>query len=61
MPTDAATEAVEHVKGLAGERREVFDPAELIDHPAIPRDPERLVMHARSAVDAGPRQQQRRI
>jgi hypothetical protein len=31
MPTDAATEAVEHVRNLASERREVFDPAELID------------------------------
>src|SRR5918999_6407421 len=31
MPTDAATEAVEHVRNLASERREVCDPAELID------------------------------
>jgi hypothetical protein len=31
MPTDAATEAVEHVRNLASERRVVFDPAELID------------------------------
>jgi hypothetical protein len=30
MPTDPATEAVEHVNNLACERREVFDPAELI-------------------------------
>jgi DNA-binding IclR family transcriptional regulator len=29
MPTDAATEAVEHVRNLASERRVVFDPAEL--------------------------------
>ena len=28
MPTDAATEAVEHVRNLASERRVVFDPAE---------------------------------
>ena len=31
MPTNAATEAVEHVRNLASERREVCDPAELID------------------------------
>jgi hypothetical protein len=31
MSTDAATEAVEHVKNLAWERREAFDPPELSD------------------------------
>jgi hypothetical protein len=31
MPTDAATETVEHVRDLASERRVVFGPAELID------------------------------
>jgi len=31
MPADAATEAVEHARNLASERRVVFDPAELID------------------------------
>lgn len=63
MPTDPAAEAVEHLKNLARERREVFDDAELIDAVAHTqerpfatllgsRDPGRLIIAARSATHA---------